>query len=115
MEFETSTLMLIFFVILLVISIWKIYAFLPNKPLEDDDTTEGAQEELILVMLNTIKNRNKNISIDELYVYMIENEDFNKEKFWRFNKNRLNKLLESYYIKNPHISNIGEIYIEIKG
>ena len=114
MELDTSTLMLIFFIILLIISIWKIYAFLPNKQLEDDDTTQEAQEELISVMLQTIQNSNEHVTIDELYVNMVENEDFNKEKFWRFNKNRLNKLLEFYYIRNPHTKSISCIHKEIK-
>ena len=114
MELETSTLMLIFFILLLTISIWKIYAFLPNKPLADDDTTPQAQEELISVMLSTIQNSNENISLDELYINMVENEDFNKERFWRFNKNRLNKLLNFYYIKNPQYQTINDIYEEIK-
>lgn len=114
MQLETSTIMLILFIVLLIISIWKIYAFLPNKQLEDDDTTEDAQEELIHALLSTIKKSNANINVDELYVNMIENEDFDKEKFWRFNKNRLNKLLEIYYLKNPHLKTIEDIYNEIK-
>ena len=55
MELDTSTLMMIFFIIFLVISIWKIYAFLPNKQLEDDDTTEESKIDLTNVMLKTIK------------------------------------------------------------
>jgi len=114
MELDTSTIMLILFILLLIVSIWKIYAFLPNKQLEDDDTTEEAQSELISIMIKTIKSTNENVSIDELFVYMMENEDFNKDKFWRFNKNRLNKLLEAYYIKNPHANSIADIYNETK-
>lgn len=114
MEIETSTWMMIFFIITLIVSIWKIYAFLPNKELEDDDTTTQAQEQLINIMLQTIKSRNADINIDELYVYMVENEDFNKEKFWRFNKNRLKKLLELYYLKNPHAKSIEDIYNQTK-
>ncbi|WP_455756751.1 hypothetical protein [Sulfurimonas sp.] len=114
MELDTSTLMFIFFILLLIVSIWKIYAFLPNKQLADDDTTDEAQNELNAIMIKTIQNHNENISIDELFVYMVENENFNKEKYWRFNKNRLNKLLESYYIKNPHANCIADIYKETK-
>ena len=114
MELQTSTLMLVFFMILLIVSIWKIYAFLPNQPLEDDDTTDNSKNELISIMLKTIKNSNEDISVDELYIYMLENEDFNEEKFWRFNKNRLNKLLELYYIQNPHIHSIKDIHKETK-
>jgi len=114
MEIETTTWMMIFFIIAFIVSIWKVYIFLPNKELEDDDTTAEAQEQLISIMLQTIKSRNADISIDELYVYMVENEDFNKDKFWRFNKNRLNKLLELYYLKNPHAKSIEDIYNQTK-
>lgn len=114
MQLDTSTIMLALFLILFVISIWKIYVFLPNKQLEDDDTTQDAQEELISALLRTIKKSNAKINIDELYINMVENEDFDKEKFWRFNKNRLKKLLEFYYLKNPHLKTIEDIYNEIK-
>ena len=110
MELDTSTLMMIFFLIALVVSIWKIYAFLPNKELADDDTTGEAQKDLISIMVKTIHKQNGELTIDELYVYMVENEDFNKEKFWRFNKNKLKQLLESYYLKNPHAKSIEDIY-----
>jgi len=110
MDIDTSTLMMIFFIIALVVSIWKIYAFLPNKELADDDTTDEAQKDLTSIMIQTIQIHNGDISVDELYVYMVENENFNKEKFWRFNKNRLNKLLQSYYIHNPHAKSIKDIY-----
>lgn len=114
MELETSTWMMIFFVISFVVSIWKVSAFLPSKVLADDDTTQEAQKHLTSLMVQTIQNHDSTISVDELYIYMIENEDFNKEKFWRFNKNKLIKLLELYYLKNPHANNIEDIYNETK-
>ena len=110
MQIDTSTLMMLFFILFLLISLWKISAFLPNKQLEDDDTTEESQNELLSVMIAGIKSMNENVSVDELYVNMMQNKDFDKEKFWRFNKNKLNKLLESYYMKNPNTSSIRDIY-----
>ena len=114
-EFSTSTWMLLFFILFLAISIWKIYAFLPNKQLDDDDTTDDAQNELLSIMVDTVKRHSSDITTDELYIYMVENEDFNKEKYWRFNKNRLNKLLELYYLKNQDINSINDIYNKAKG
>ncbi len=110
MELDKSTWMLIFFIILLVISIWKIYAFLPNKQLEDDDTTQEAQDELTDLAIKVIKQNNPNIDAKELYIKIIEDEDFDNQRFWRFNHNRLNQLLEKYYLKNEKINSIKDIH-----
>ncbi len=110
MKLDISTWMMIFFIIAFIISIWKVYAFLPNKILEDDDTTTEAQEQLALIMINTIKKHNADLTIDELYVFMIESQDFNSEKFWRFNSNKLRNLLNSYYLQNSHTKSIADIY-----
>ena len=113
MELDVSSLMLIFFIIFLVISIWKIYAFLPNKKLADDDTTEESKKDLTNIVLNTIKNSDGKLSIDELFVKIEESEDFDAQRYWRFNKNRLNQLLNAYYIENPHTKSIEDIYKNI--
>ncbi len=113
MEFDTSTLMMIFFIIALVISIWKIYAFLPNKELPDDDTTEESRIDLTNIVLNTIKNSDGKLSVDELFVKIEESEDFDAQRYWRFNKNRLNQLLNAYYIENPPVQSIEDIYKSI--
>ena len=110
MELDISSFMLIFFIIFLVISIWKIYAFLPNKELPDDDTTQEAKIDLTNIMLTTIKNSDGKLSVDELFVKIQENEDFNSQKYWRFNKNRLNQLLNTYYIEHPHTKSIEDIH-----
>ena len=93
MDFNTSTLMMIFFIIFLVISIWKIYAFLPNKELKDDDRTEASQEELLNIIKNVIAKNEKDLSSKELFEKIINDESFDKEHYWRFNQNRLNQLL----------------------
>jgi len=110
MELDIPALMLIFFIIFLVISIWKIYAFLPNKELADDDTTEESKKDLTDIMIKVIKSSEGNLSIDELFVKFEECEDFDAERYWRFNKNRLNQLLHAYYLEHPHISNIKGIH-----
>jgi len=110
MELDTSTLMLIFFVLFLIASIWKIWAFLPNKQLEDDDTTPQSQEELLQCMLCVIQDNRGNLSEQELLKAMQEDNNFDSEKFWRFNLNKLKHLLQTYYDKNQGISNIMEIY-----
>lgn len=110
MEFNTSTLMMIFFIIFLVISIWKIYAFLPNKELPDDDTTDEAKKELTNIVLHTIKKSDGTLSLDELFIKIEESEEFDSQKYWRFNKNRLKQLLNTYYIEHSHINSIEDIY-----
>lgn len=113
MEFDTSTLMMIFFILFLAVSIWKIYAFLPNKELADDDTTEESKKELRDIMLKTIKSSDGTLSIDELFVKIEESEDFDGQKYWRFNKNRLNQLLNVYYMEHPHTQSIEDIHKNI--
>jgi len=112
-ELETSTLMMIFFIIILVASIWKIYAFLPNEQLADDDKTKESQEELTNLILNVIKNSSENLTLNELFKKIKDDEKFDEKHYWRFNQNRLNQLLNNYYIKHPHINNIADIYKEI--
>jgi hypothetical protein len=109
MDMDISTLMMICFIVALILGMWKVYAFMPNKVLEDDDTTEDAQEILLSLMLETLKSHTYITTIDELYVLMIEHKDFNNEKFWRFNKNKLKNILELYYIKNPNTNSISDI------
>jgi hypothetical protein len=110
MDFDTSTIMMVFFIIALVVSIWKIYAFLPNKQLEDDDTTDDAQAKLERIMLKVIKIHEGKLNNEELFFKIQEDEDFDSEAFWRFNHNKLNQLLGKYYIKHPDTSSILDIY-----
>lgn len=108
-NFETSTWMMLFFVLSLVVSIWKIYAFLPNKQLEDDDTTKEAQEELQRIMIKVIKQNGADLDVKKLFELMKDNEEFDKKRFWRFNENRLNQLLLHYFLQNPSIKSIKDI------
>jgi len=113
MELSTSTLMMIFFVISLAVSIWKIYAFLPNKELADDDTTEASQQELETIMVATIKKNGAELTTKELFEKMKENENFDEKHFWRFNENKLKQLLSHYYISHEGINSIQDIYNKI--
>ncbi len=113
MELDISSLMLISFIILFIISVWKVYAFLPNKQLADDDTTEESKTDLTNIILSTIKKSDGKLNVDELFVKIEESEDFDSQKYWRFNKNRLNQLLKAYYIENPHTQSIKDIYKNI--
>ena len=115
MELDTSTWMMILFIVLLIISVWKIYAFLPNKELEDDDTTQDSQDELTNLMIKVIQKNNGDIDAKMLYVKMLEDESFDSEHFWRFNHNRLNQLLNRYYALNKDIDSIKDIYEKTKG
>jgi len=113
-EIDTSTGMMIAFVSLLTVSIWKIYDFLPNKQLADDDTTDNAQEELLRIVLNTIKkDKGESKTVDELYTRVLINEDFNKEKYWRFSAYKLKKILDLYYLQHPETSTINDIHVKL--
>jgi len=110
MQIETSTLMMFFFIVLLVLSIWKIYAFLPNEQLKDDDTTIEVQARLEKIMLDVIHSSKGNIKIEILFSTMKEHPEFDKKKYWRFNLNKLNHLLEAYYAKHLDVRSIEDIY-----
>jgi len=110
MELETSTIMLGFFLILLTLSIWKIWAFLPNKQLEDDDRTQESERKLLDIMVRVIKENSPEIKKEELFTKMTEDKEFDKKLFWRFNINRLNHLLIDFYRENSSTSSIKDIY-----
>ena len=93
---QTSTMMMIFFVLLLIVSIWKIYAFLPNEQLLDDDTTKEAQDAIKALMIKVIKENSADIDSKKLFELIINDAEFDKERFWRFNQNKLNNLLSKY-------------------
>jgi len=114
MDLDISTWMMIFFILFMVVGMWKVYVFLPNKQLEDDDKTKEAQDELIKVMLDVIKKKEGKLNSQELFLAMQEDENFDSKLFWRFNHNRLNQLLNQYYIENPHAKSIVEIYSSVK-
>ncbi|CAI6149489.1 MAG: hypothetical protein SPLUMA1_SPLUMAMAG1_00870 [uncultured Sulfurimonas sp.] len=57
MEVDIKTLMLLFFILFLTLSIWKIWDFLPNKQLKDDDKMKGSEDKLIVLMLKIIKEK----------------------------------------------------------
>ena len=114
MEFNISNVMMIFFILALIVSMWKIYAFLPNKPLEDDDTTQDAQKELLRIMFKVIKQNKGKLDNKELFFKMQEDDEFDSQIFWRFNLNKLNQLLDRYYLQNPDTKSIMDIYKKIK-
>lgn len=110
MQIDTSTWMMFFFIFFLIISIWKIWAFLPNRELQDDDTTQASQEELLNITLLAIKNTQKDISTKELLEVIKVHENFDEKHFWRFNENRLIQLLRAYYTQHPETSTISDIH-----
>ena len=103
-----QTIMMIIFILALIVSIWKIYVFLPDKVLADDDTNERAVEELEKLMISCIDR--SDMSREELFTAITTHKDFNSEHFWRFNQNRLNHLLQNYLLRNRNIDGIRGIY-----
>ncbi len=113
MEFDTSFWMMFAFIIFMILGVWKIWTFLPTRQLEDDDTTEASQEELIALMLDTIKVHQGNLTEDALLLAMQKSDKFNAKHYWRFNLNKLKQLLQKFYIQHSNVSTIKEIYKEI--
>ncbi len=93
MKLDTATWMMLFFIIFLLISISKIWVFLPNKPLEDDDKTEEATQELKRLMYKIITEKEGKITPEELFQAITKDEEFDSKLFWRFNLNRVKQLL----------------------
>ncbi len=96
------------FVLALVFSVWKLYAFLPNKPLKDDDTTPRSVDTLKTIMYDVIHAGE--LDEEAIVTKMKEHPKFDPEHFWRFNHNRLKQLLESHFLEHPHHQNIEHIH-----
>ncbi|MDP3465804.1 MAG: hypothetical protein Q8R86_08555 [Sulfuricurvum sp.] len=78
---------------------WKVYAFLPSTPLEDDDTTTQSTLTLEKIMVECSQDGMKE---EELYEKMHQHPEFDPNHFWRFNQNRLRHLIEGYRLKEPN-------------
>ena len=100
---------MILFVISLIIAIWKIYVFLPDRVLEDNDTDKRSVEELESIMLECIDEENN--CHKKIYSAMKEHDRFDKEHYWRFNENRLRHLLNGYFLKNKSVKTIEDIIL----
>lgn len=98
MILETPTWMMIFFILLVIISFYKIRQFLPQEQLHDDDTTKEAQEKLETIAIKII-NKNLDINEVELFENIKNDASFDKEHFWRFNQNKSNQLLNALKVK----------------
>ncbi len=110
---DIETVMMLAFLIVTGLSVWKFYMFFPNKPLPDDDTDEASQEKLTRIMLDAIeKHHTQDNPLDtpKLLEHMTAHPDFDREHFWRFNHNKLNQLLQRYYIRHPETGSIPDIY-----
>jgi hypothetical protein len=83
----------------LALSLYKVYLFLPQKPLADDDTTS----ESVALLERIMKESNKEgMSEEGLYEQMLTHPEFDPKHFWRFNENRLRHLIEHYRLKEPN-------------
>jgi len=83
----------------LALSLYKVYLFLPQKPLADDDTTSESVELLERIMKESNK---EGMSEEGLYEQMLTHPEFDPKHFWRFNENRLRHLIEHYRLKEPN-------------
>ena len=110
MKLDTSTWMMIAFVAGMILSIWKMYPFLVNRTLEDDDRGEDTHNLLVEIMYDVLKESKDVPSINELHDAMKAHEKFDEKKLWRFNPNKLNQLLNKHYLQNEHLNSIEDIH-----
>jgi len=113
MELDTSTWMMIAFVAGMILSIWKMYPFLVNRTLEDDDRGEDTHNLLVHIMYDVLKDFKETPTLNKLYDAMKEHEDFDEKKLWRFNPNKLQQLLNRHYIEKKHLNSIEDIHREV--
>lgn len=105
MKEHLASIMMGAFALALALSLWKIYKFLPNKQLEDDDNTNESIEQLTCIMIDTIQTSSTPPTHKELFILITSHNDFDEKHFWRFNENKLHQLLQKYYA----IHNLGSI------
>ena len=92
--------MMVAFILALGLSFWKLYMFMPNTPLEDDDQNETSTLEITDLMYKClVEIEEAKLSEKALFEQIVNNEDFDQKHFWRFNENRLRQLLELAYLK----------------
>jgi len=113
MEISNETWMMIAFVAGTALSIWKMYPFLVNRTLEDDDTGEDAHEHLVSVLHKVLKESDEIPSAKTLHEKIVEHSDFDKERHWRFNLNKLHQLLYKLYAQHPHLNSIDDLHKEL--
>lgn len=82
----------------LALSLYKVYLFLPQKPLADDDTTP---ESVALLEQIMVESNQEGMSETKLYEKMLTHSEFDSKHFWRFNENRLKQLIAHYRLKEP--------------
>ena len=100
MDLDIQTWMMIFFILLLIVSFYKIRQFLPQEQLADDDTTKEATKELESIVLRILNTNKEDLSTNELFELIKNDEEFDAKHFWRFNQNRLNHLLADLKTKS---------------
>lgn len=85
----------------LILTVWKLYAFLPVRRLSDDDTTPESVELLERIMRECDRNE-PGLDDETLFQRMMAHPEFDSTHFWRFNENRLRHLIEHHRFKEPN-------------
>jgi hypothetical protein len=93
-------IMLVSFVGALGLSVWKFYLFFPKTRLADDDTTPASVALLERIMVECDRNEPR-LDDETLFQRITSHPEFDPKHFWRFNQNRLRRLIEHYRFKDP--------------
>jgi len=86
------------FLFAITVTFWKLYLLLPNKPLEDDDTTPEAVEALTGLLHDALMDAGETATPRQLHDAMRRHPRFDPERFWRLNENRVLQLLRRSYL-----------------
>ena len=105
--------MMTLFLLLFIISIWKLKPFFVTEELHDDDRTEHSIQILYDYIFTVLEMKSETLhklSIEELFDEILCLEHFDKKHFWRLNTNRIRHLVHDYYIKYPEVKNLIQMY-----
>lgn len=99
---STQYLMMIAFLLLFSISIWKLQAFFSTKELVDDDRNEVSINLLYGYIYQVLQNSDapNTLNMQELYEKVIQLNDFDTKHFWRLTPHRILNMVNEFYVVN---------------
>lgn len=103
-----SLIGLTLFVLLFSVSMWKFKAFFSTQILEDDDRTAEAEAKLSELVqsgfITAYQQKGEGLTLSQLFDIVTHQSRFDTTHFWRFNHNRLRKMVQLLHEKHQTTS-----------
>ncbi len=93
---DIQTWLLIIFLIVLVLGLYKVYAIF-NTPITGPDTKTQHKQLQNIIEDFLIKLDRTDLNSQELFELLIQNDDLKDETYKNFNLNRLNQVLQQLF------------------